>query len=232
MVKAQISTYDLGRPPFFRRDLVIGLVVSTVVLVGSTWISERLRHGPPPPVKKKEEHIIQLVMPPPPPEEQEPTDDQQQVQQVDIAPPMQTDTPQMVTPTSFVQKLEPPPPEGMTIDKSRLTVSAGMGAFNKGGQIFDLSMLDQQPVPTYQPQPNYPYEMKKQGISGQVVVEFLLYPDGTVHGAYAVSSTQHEFEANAIQAVSRWRFKPGRRGGRAVITRMQVPIVFTLSNDE
>jgi protein TonB len=232
MAKAQISTYDIGRPPFLRRDLVIGLIVSIVTLVGSTLLSEWLRHGPPPVVKKKELPVIQIVMPPPPPEEQEPVDDAQQVKQVDIAPPMQTDVPQMVTPTSFVQKLEPPPPEGMTIDKSRLTVSAGMGAFNKGGQIFDLSMLDQQPVPTYQPQPNYPYEMKKQGISGQVMVEFLLYPDGTVHNAFAVSSTQHEFEANAIQAVSRWRFKPGRRGGRAVITRMQVPIVFTLSNDQ
>ncbi|HEX3730259.1 MAG TPA: TonB family protein [Opitutaceae bacterium] len=232
MVKAQTSLYGVGRPPYARRDMAIGLAVAFLVIFGGAWISEQQRHGPPPPVKKKEEHVVQLVMPPPPPEEQEPVDDTQEIKQVDIAPPMQTDVPQMVTPTSFVQKLEPPPPEGMTIDKSRLTVSAGMGAFNKGGQIFDLSMLDQQPVATYQPQPNYPYEMKKQGISGQVVVEFLLYPDGTVHNAFAVSSTQHEFEANAIQAVTRWRFKPGRRGGRAVITRMQVPIVFTLSNDE
>ena len=39
------------------------------------------------------------------------------------------------------------------------------------------------------------------------------------------------FEAAAVQAVTKWKFKAGKKGGRNVPTHMQVPIVFTL-NDE
>lgn len=220
-------------PKYMRRDLIVGLLVSTSLLGGVAWLGEVFRHGPPKIIHKKEPPAIEIVMPPPPPPDEVVDDTQQQdVKPADIAPPMQQDVPQIVTETSFVQRLEPPPPQGLTINRSAITVPVGAGGYAKGGQIFDLSMLDKQPVPTYQPKPNYPYEMKKQGISGRVVVEFLLGPDGTVHDAYAVSSTQHEFESSAIEAVSRWRFRPGMKGGRPVTTRMEVPIDFTLSNDD
>ena len=54
---------------------------------------------------------------------------------------------------------------------------------------------------------------------------------GNVVEAYAVKSTQREFESPAVQAVMKWKFKPGRKGGRAVNTKMQVPIVFNLSDE-
>jgi hypothetical protein len=31
--------------------------------------------------------------------------------------------------------------------------------------------------------------------------------------------------------VSKWKFRPGRKNGHAVYTHMQVPIVFTLNED-
>jgi protein TonB len=219
-------------PQQARRDLAIGVVVSLIIFIGAPLFSNWIKSGPPKPKAAEEIPHITLVMPKIEPEQEEVVDQQQQTQPADIAPPMQTDVPQIVTDTSFVQKLEPPPPEGMNVDRGAITVPANVGGFGRGGQIFDPSMLDQQPVPTFQPHPVYPYDMKKQGISGQVVVEFILNADGNVQSAFAVSSTQHEFEASAIQAVSKWRFKPGRRGGRAVNTRMQVPIVFSLNNDE
>jgi protein TonB len=74
--------------------------------------------------------------------------------------------------------------------------------------------------------------MRRAGISGEVVVDFLVDTNGDVQNAYAVRSSQREFEAAAVQAVSKWKFKPGRKGGRNVITHMQVPIVFTLSDDQ
>ncbi len=225
------STYPVSNQQA-RRDLVIGIVVSLIIFIGAPLFSNWIKAGPPKPKKVEDIPRIALVMPKIEPEQEEVVDQQQQTQPADIAPPMQTDVPQIVTDTSFVQKLEPPPPEGMAVDKGAITVPANVGGFGRGGQIFDPSMLDQQPVPTFQPHPVYPYDMKKQGISGQVVVEFILNSEGNVQGAFAESSTQHEFEASAIQAVSKWRFKPGRRGGRAVNTRMQVPIVFSLNNDD
>jgi len=31
--------------------------------------------------------------------------------------------------------------------------------------------------------------------------------------------------------VSKWRFRPGKKGGRAVNTRMAVPIVFNITDE-
>ena len=111
-----------------------------------------------------------------------------------------------------------------------IIIPTSTGGFQKGMEVFDINKLDQIPEPVYRPQPTYPYEMRKQGISGQAVVQFIVEKNGSVSNAFAVSSSQREFEAPAVQAVSRWRFKPGRRGGQTVRTRMEIPIVFSLDN--
>jgi protein TonB len=72
-------------------------------------------------------------------------------------------------------------------------------------------------------------EMRRQGIAGEVLVEFLIDARGDVHNAFAAHSSWKEFEAAAIQAVAKWKFRPGRKGGRNVVTRMQVPMVFSLN---
>jgi periplasmic protein TonB len=229
MIKtASASAYPIDHKGT-RRDLAIGFIFSLCFFVGACWLSEAFKGGPPKPKPKDDTPRIQMVMPKVEPDEEPVETDQAQQAPAEIAPPMQTDVPQLVTDTSFVQKLEPPPPEGMAVDKAALTVSANLG-FGKGQQIFDLSMLDQPPIPTYQAQPNYPYDMKKAGITGTVTVAFVLEADGHVSGAYAESATQHEFEANAIQAVMKWRFRPGRRGGKAVRVHMSVPIKFILED--
>jgi protein TonB len=73
--------------------------------------------------------------------------------------------------------------------------------------------------------------MRRAGIAGEVVVDFIVDTHGDVQNAYAIRSSQREFEAAAVQAVSKWKFKPGRKGGRDVPTHMQVPIVFTLNEE-
>ncbi|MBI5691959.1 MAG: energy transducer TonB [Verrucomicrobia bacterium] len=95
-------------------------------------------------------------------------------------------------------------------------------------QPLDLSKLDQLPVPRFQARPRYPEAARKAKRSGEVLVDFIVDTKGEVRGARAVRSTSKEFEAAAIEAVSKWRFRPGRKGGRDVATHMQVPIVFSL----
>jgi protein TonB len=34
-----------------------------------------------------------------------------------------------------------------------------------------------------------------------------------------------------VQAVSKWKFRPGKKGGRNVNTKMQVPIVFSITEE-
>ena len=46
-----------------------------------------------------------------------------------------------------------------------------------------------------------------------------------------VRSSQREFEQPAMQAVLKWQFRPGRKGGRAVNTRVQQVITFNLNEE-
>ena len=100
------------------------------------------------------------------------------------------------------------------------------------GEVYDIAKLDQAPRPKLQARPQYPREMRQAGVKGEVTVDFIVDQDGNVQNAYALKSSRREFEAAAVEAVSQWKFSPGQKGGRAVNTHMQVPIVFSLSGDE
>ena len=98
--------------------------------------------------------------------------------------------------------------------------------------MFDPGQLSQQPVARYQARPDYPYEMKRDGRTGEVLVDFIVDTNGNVRRAFAARSSSPEFEEAACRAVARWKFKPGRRGGVPVFVHMQVPIVFSLNEGE
>ena len=104
----------------------------------------------------------------------------------------------------------------------------GGGSVTQGNIIFSLSDLDQAPEIRTQPLPQYPPELQRAGITGEVVVSFVVDVRGDVGQARVVQSSRPEFDAAALQAVSRWRFRPGKKFGHAVATRMEAPIVFTL----
>ena len=145
---------------------------------------------------------------------------------------MQNDAPQLVTDTSFVQQLQPPPPEGLKPSKGVFTIPEGRpGGLGKGMEVFDISKLDQIPEAKYRVAPQYPFEMRRAGVAGNVTVDFIVDNTGNVQNAFAANSSQREFESAAVAAVMKWKFKPGRKGGRNVNTHMQVPIVFTLNEE-
>jgi len=98
-------------------------------------------------------------------------------------------------------------------------------------EVYDIAKLDRQPQPRFQARPQYPFEMRRAGTTGEVVVDFIVDVNGDVQKAFAVRSSQREFEAAAVQAVSKWKFNAGQKGGRAVGTHLQVPIVFSLSGE-
>lgn len=215
------------------RDLIIGIILSAgfhlLILFGDRLIPEK------PVVKKIVEAPPKIELIEMPKIEEEPeiieTTDSD-VKPLDLAPPMQQDVPQLVQPDSFVQKIQPPPPEGVTISATMNIVPEVRDPnMFRGMKVFDISMLDQTPVPKFQARPQYPFEMRRAGIAGEVVVDFIVDTNGDVQNAYALRSTQREFEAAAVQAVTKWKFRPGRKGGRDVPTHMQVPIVFTLNEE-
>lgn len=216
-----------------RRDLVIGVVVSLLLHGGFAYFSDLASHHKKARPAEDTEPKIEIVqMPPIEPDEEEVQDEnQQQAQPQQFAPPQLADLPTMVTDNTFVQQIQPPPPENVAINRSATMLPQNLGNFAAGiGRVFDVNQLDRQPQPTVQGPPQYPFEMRRAGISGQVMVDFIVDAQGNVRNAYAVSSTQREFEQAAVIAVSKWHFRPGQKSGHAVATHMQVPIVFSLNN--
>ncbi len=93
------------------------------------------------------------------------------------------------------------------------------------------SSLDRQPVPRFQARPRYPFQLRKNGVAGEAVVDFVVDAEGKVVEPVAVRMTHEDFGAAAVDAVRRWQFQPGVKDGRAVATQLQVPIVFTLNEN-
>lgn len=96
------------------------------------------------------------------------------------------------------------------------------------GETLDISRLDQTPVARLQARPQYPFEMRRRGIAGEAIVDFVVDVNGDVRNAFALRATHPDFGKAAVAAVEKWKFHPGRKGGRAVNTHMQVPLFFSL----
>ena len=215
-----------------RRDLIIGILVSALIH-GGLFASSFIKTKPKQVAVAEEMPAIELMkMPDLEPEEPEVVDSEDApAEKVEFAPPMATDVPQLVTVDSFVQQIQPPPPEGIKPVAGVIAIPQGrLQGLGKGIEVFDINTLDQKPTPRVQIQPQYPFEMRRAGIEGEVVVEFIVDTNGDVRNPFIVRSTQREFEAAAIQAVSKWKFRPGKKGGRVVNTgRVQQLITFKIN---
>lgn len=94
--------------------------------------------------------------------------------------------------------------------------------------VLSYTMLDNSPRTRAQAAPVYPSEARRQGLAGEVWVEFRVDEEGRVLNPRVVRSSDAMFESATLNAVSKWRFEPGRKGGKAVRFRMVAPVVFGL----
>jgi protein TonB len=78
--------------------------------------------------------------------------------------------------------------------------------------------------------PNYTPDAMRAQVEGLVELEILVLEDGSVGRVNIVRSLDSRFglDQEAINAVRRWRFDPGRRLGKAVATRVGVELSFNL----
>jgi protein TonB len=213
-----------------RSTILIGIVGSILLHVGFLY---GFNDKAPPAVAKAEEEVplIEMEMPPLDEDKPEQVNDLKDESPDVLAPPTLVDLPTVVPINAFTQQIQPPPPPGIQT-ASTLAIPVGRTtSVSAMKEVFDLSNLDQAPVVKFQAKPVYPFELKRARVSGEVMVGFIVNTDGDVVEAYAVRSDVREFEAPAIAAVAKWKFKPGRKGNRAVNTKMQVPIGFSVAGD-
>jgi protein TonB len=83
------------------------------------------------------------------------------------------------------------------------------------------------PVPTVKIAPAYPPQAKKRRAEGWVELQFMVGADGVPRQIEVVrAQPAGMFDRAAIQALSRWKFKPAERDGVAVEARAKTTIAF------
>ena len=218
-----------------RPGLIVGGIISLALHAGLGFGGELFKPVKKP-VRKEVIPMIELVeMPRPEPDEPEPSEagSDEPLNPSDFAPPSIADNVGIVQIDSFVQQIQPPPPPSLG-RPGAITIPQHHGGPISGkilGTVFDLKNLDQIPVAKFQAQPVYPFELKRAGITGQVSVAFIVDSNGEVQGAYVISSTMREFESPAINAINKWKFRAGRKAGKAVNTSMVQPFTFSITTE-
>jgi TonB family protein len=88
------------------------------------------------------------------------------------------------------------------------------------------------PVVKSQNPPVYPEYLRKAGITGTAIVQFIVTKDGDVVSARVVNKCDPRLAIEAIAAVSQWKFVPSFIGERPVNSRISVPITFELETND
>jgi protein TonB len=91
--------------------------------------------------------------------------------------------------------------------------------------VFSMADLDQKPRVIYQPGPSLTRQLRRK-TPAKVNIIFIVDENGRVVEPRIRNATDPAFEKPALSAVKRWKFEPGKRGGKAVRFRMLAPITF------
>jgi len=98
--------------------------------------------------------------------------------------------------------------------------------------IYSAGEIDQPPVAIFRKGPFYPLRARLGNISGEVRVKFLVDTDGNVkHIIILKSRPKDVFDRSVINALSSWRFLPGKLHGKAVYTWVITTVKFKLNEN-
>lgn len=97
-------------------------------------------------------------------------------------------------------------------------------------EAFDVGDLEKRPEPIAQVPPTYPAELRKAKVEGVVTVLFVLNEEGRVESPKVETSTRPEFEKPALEAIRKWRFRPGEKDGQPVRTFIRIPMRFRVTS--
>jgi TonB family protein len=90
--------------------------------------------------------------------------------------------------------------------------------------------VEKKPAPQYSPKPDYPPIAKQSGMEGQVIIEAIVYPDGSVGEVKVMKSSGYpELDRAAADAARKWKFSPGEQRGVPVKVPVSIPFNFSLT---
>ncbi len=96
------------------------------------------------------------------------------------------------------------------------------------GGIFTAGHGVTMPVPIFKVDPEYSEPARKAKMSGTVLVSCVVGPDGLPLDLRVVRSMGLGLDEKALEAVARWRFRPGTKAGRAVAVKAVIEVSFRI----
>lgn len=82
--------------------------------------------------------------------------------------------------------------------------------------------------PVKRVQPMYPKDLRRNGVQGYAVVEFIVNTEGVPQQVQCVDASALAFAEATVKAVSQWRYKPATKDGQAVAVRTQQRMDFSI----
>lgn len=108
----------------------------------------------------------------------------------------------------------------LVVQNPNPTATVGIGRFDKFEyQAASVQNLDRVPTPLNIVEPTYPREWMKQGIVGNVAVDFYIDETGRTRFPVAVPGPHDQLVGIALAAVQQWQFIPPKSRGRPVLVR-------------
>jgi len=97
----------------------------------------------------------------------------------------------------------------------------GGGTYRPGGGVTT-------PVPIVKPEPEYSEEARKAKYQGTVVLSLIVGADGVPRDIKVARSVGLGLDEKAIEAIRKWRFKPGMKDGKPVRVAATIEVNFRL----
>ena len=94
--------------------------------------------------------------------------------------------------------------------------------YKVGGEVSSPKLISKS-------EPSYTTQAKHAGIQGVVLLTVVIGLDGRASDIHVSRSLDPGLDRNAVGALKKWRFEPGRRDGRAVRVRASVEVNFRLN---
>jgi len=104
----------------------------------------------------------------------------------------------------------------------------GGGTDRSHGLILAFSALSQWPAVLYKVKPDYSEAARKAKCEGIVVLKLVIDEVGLPHDVRVVRGLGLGLDEKAVEAIYRWRFRPGYRGAEAVAVAANVELDFKL----
>lgn len=97
-----------------------------------------------------------------------------------------------------------------------------------GGGVFRVGGGVTAPVPLYKPEPEYSEEARKAKYQGTVVLSVIVDATGIPRNVKVLRSLGLGLDEKAIEAVEKWKFRPGYKDGKPVAVSASIEVNFRL----